>query len=194
MEAGKLAEQVRCPYVPAGDALYVAYHDTEWCMPQHDDAKIYELFLLELFQAGLSWRTLLHKRENFRRAYAGFDVARVAAFTAQDEARLLQDAGIIRHAGKIRASIVNARVYQAIQQEWGSFDAYIWHFTDGQTVYEPLTTTRNALSDAVTNDLKHRGTKFAGTTSIYSFLQAIGIIYSHAPECFCYARDGWAGQ
>ena len=106
-------EKIRCPYVPVDDALYVAYHDTEWCVPQHDDAKIYELFLLELFQAGLSWRTLLHKRENFRRAYAGFDVARVAAFTPEDEARLLQDAGIIRHAGKIRASIVNARVYQA---------------------------------------------------------------------------------
>ena len=186
-----MSVKVRCPYVPANDALYIAYHDKEWCMPQHDDAKIYELFLLELFQAGLSWRTLLHKRENFRRAYAGFDAAKVAAFTAEDEVRLQQDAGIIRHAGKIHASIVNARVYLAIQQEWGSFAAYIWHFTAGKAIYEPLAVTRNALSDAVTRDLKKRGTKFAGTTSIYSFLQAIGIIYSHAPECFCYQRDGW---
>ncbi len=185
---------IRCPYLPQGDALYRSYHDEEWCQPKHDDGALYELFVIELFQAGLSWRTLLHKRENFRAAYEDFDVNRVAAFDEAKVKDLLQDAGIIRHEQKIRASIHNSRIFLKIQEEFGSFDRYIWSFTDGQVLYEPLTTTRNDLSDRVAKDLKRRGMKFAGSVTIYSYLQAIGVIYSHSPECFCSKRDGYYRQ
>lgn len=193
MSAGEHADGlVRCPGIPAGDELYLRYHDEEWCQPKHDDRDLYELFVIELFQAGLSWRTLLHKRENFRRAYDGFDVDKVAAYGDAEVERLMNDPGIIRHRGKILASIGNSRVFRDIQDEFGSFDAYVWGFTDGKVLYEPGgAVTKNQVSDALSRDLKRRGVRFAGSVTMYSYLQAVGVIYSHAPECFCYARDGW---
>lgn len=177
-------EKKRCRFVPEGDDLYIKYHDEEWGRPEHDDGKLYEMFLLEMFQAGLSWRLLLCKRENFRKAYDGFDVSKVAAYGDADIARLMSDAGIVRNRAKIEASISNSRVFKEIQSEFGSFDAYIWHFTEGRTIREDLTVTTDELSDRVSADLKKRGCKFVGSTSIFSFLQSIGIINSHDPDCF----------
>ena len=174
----------RCDYVNEANPLYRHYHDEEWSVPQHDDNKLYEMLLLECFQAGLSWEIVLNKREGFRRAYAGFDVRQVAAY---DEARcqaLLQDAGIIRNRRKILASIQNSRVFLQIQQEYGSFDRYIWHFTAGETCIEPYyLRTTSPLSDAVSRDLRKRGMTFVGSTIIYSYLQAIGVINGHGEEC-----------
>jgi DNA-3-methyladenine glycosylase I len=179
-------DKKRCRWVPEGDELYVRYHDEEWGRPEHDDGRLYEMFLLEMFQAGLSWRLLLHKRENFRKAYDGFDVDKVAAYGEADVERLMADAGIVRNRAKIEASISNSRIFKEIQKEFGSFDSYIWHFTGGKTIREDLSVTRDGLSDEVSSDLKKRGCRFAGTTSIFSFLQSVGIINSHDPDCFVY--------
>lgn len=178
----------RCSWVPAGDTLYETYHDTEWGIPCHDDKKLYELFLLELFQAGLSWRLILGKRDNFRRAFEGFDAKKIAAYGEEKIAALAQDKGIIRHEKKIRAAVKNASVFIAIQKEYGSFDTYLWHFTDGKTIKETAGVTKNALSDRVSNDLKQRGAQYAGSTSIYSLLQAAGIIDSHEEGCWKYKK------
>ena len=178
------AQPTRCAWVPLNDELYVCYHDAEWGTPSHDEVHLYEMFLLEFFQAGLSWRLLLHKRENFRRAFDGFDPAKVADYDETKVAELMQNAGIVRSEGKIRAAIGNARVFLDIQREFGSFDAYIWGFTNGKTVTLPPEVTRNELSDIVSDDLKKRGCKYAGSVSVFSFLQAIGIIDSHEPGCF----------
>lgn len=177
--------KIRCPYMPENDELYLKYHDEEWCVPEHDDRKLYEMFVLELFQAGLSWRTLLHKRENFRAAYDGFDVRKVAAYDEEKIDQLMQDSGIIRSRPKIEASVSNSRIFLQIQDEYGSFDRYIWSFTAGEPVYVLLGVTKNELSDRVTADLKKRGVKYAGSVTIFSYLQAVGVINSHLPECFC---------
>lgn len=174
----------RCQYAFLGDPLYLQYHDEEWGRPVHDDAKLYEMFVLELFQAGLSWRTLLHKRENFRRAYDGFDLEKVCAYGEEDVERLMSDAGIIRSRSKIEASIQNSRIFRAIVQEYGSFDAYLWSYTDGKVLQIPGDVTRNEISDAMSDDLKRRGMKFCGSVTIYSYLQAVGVINSHEPGCF----------
>lgn len=181
-------EKRRCGWVPEGDELYVRYHDEEWGRPEHDDGRLYEMFLLELFQAGLSWRLLLHKRENFRKAYDGFDVDKVAAYGESDVARLMSDAGLVRNRAKIEASISNSKIFKDLQKEFGSFDAYIWHFTGGKTLREEPSVTRDELSDRVSADMKRRGCKFAGTTSIFSFLQAVGIINSHEASCFVFSE------
>ena len=163
---------------------YVHYHDEEWGKPEHDDRKLFELLILEGFQAGLSWECVLNKRENFRKAYRGFDPSKVAAFTPDDVERLQADEGIIRNRLKIKDSILNARVFLKIQEEWESFDRYIWHFTEGRTVNEPYyLRTHSELSDTISKDLKRRGMKFVGTTIIYSYLQAIGIVNGHGEEC-----------
>ena len=174
----------RCGWVPTKDPIYIHYHDEEWGTPCHDEMALYELFLLELFQAGLSWSLLLHKRENFRTAFDSFNPVKVAAYGEADVERLMSDAGIVRSEGKIRAAINNAQVFLNIQDEFGSFDAYIWGFTNGETLNIPLEITKNELSDAISKDLKKRGCKYAGSVTIYSFLQAIGVIDSHSPECF----------
>ena len=184
----------RCGWVKMNNPLYVAYHDEEWGQPVHDDGKLFELLLLECFQAGLSWECVLNKREGFRRAFAGFDLEKVCAFTEEDVERLMQDAAIIRHRRKIEAAIGNARVFHCIQQEFGSFDCYLWHWTGGSVVFETGKVSSN-LSDAVSRDLKKRGMKFVGSTVIYSYLQAIGVLNAHGKECgFCAQEPLMAAQ
>lgn len=180
-----LADMNRCKWVDESNALYVKYHDEEWGRPLHDDRALFELLTLETFQAGLSWLTVLKKREAFREAYYGFRPEVVAAFGDGDVARLLADKGIVRNRLKVEASISNARAFLRVQAEQGSFDKYIWHFTDGKTIREPYyLRTTSPLSDAVSGDLRKRGFKFVGSTIIYSFLQSMGVINAHGEECF----------
>ncbi|MCH4005615.1 MAG: DNA-3-methyladenine glycosylase I [Eubacterium sp.] len=178
---------IRCPGDYQKDPLYLKYHDEEWGRPCHDERQLYELFVIELFQAGLSWRTLLHKRENFRKAYDHFNLIKVANYGEEKIISLMQDKGIIRSERKIRGSIINSRIIRdQILPEFGSFDSYVWHFTDGKTVYEEPGVTTDAYSDQMSADLKKRGMKFAGSVSLFSYLQAVGVINSHTKECFCY--------
>jgi DNA-3-methyladenine glycosylase I len=178
---------IRCPGDYQKDPLYLKYHDEEWGRPCHDERQLYEMFIIELFQAGLSWRTLLHKRENFRKAYDHFDLIKVANYGEEKIISLMQDKGIIRSERKIRGSIINSRIIRdQILPEFGSFDSYVWHFTDGKTVYEGPGVTTDAYSDQMSADLKKRGMKFAGSVSLFSYLQAVGVINSHTKECFCY--------
>ncbi|HVP89994.1 MAG TPA: DNA-3-methyladenine glycosylase I [Terriglobales bacterium] len=175
------------------DPLMAAYHDEEWGAPLHDDRKIFEFLILEGMQAGLSWRTILNKRENFRRAFDGFDPVRVARYTARDVRRLLADAGIIRNRLKILAAINNARRFLEVQKEFGSFDRYIWGFVGRKTITNRLKSfsrlpARTALSDRISEDLKARGFKFVGSTIVYSHLQATGIVNDHLVTCFRYGE------
>lgn len=180
----------RCRWVNVENPLYVSYHDKEWGRPLHDDCKLYEMLLLECFQAGLSWECILNKREHFRKAFSDFDPAAVAAYGEADVRRLMADKGIIRNRAKIMAGIANSRVFLDIQQEWGSFDRYLWHFTKDAVVVEPYTErTTSPLSDVVSADLKRRGMKFVGSVTIYSYLQAVGVINGHGPECSLYEGE-----
>lgn len=186
-----MADLPRCDWVAGGDCLEVAYHDREWGVPVHDDRVLFELLILEGAQAGLSWRTILNKRENYRRAFAGFDPAAVARF---DEARidqLVQDPGIVRHRGKIEATIGNARALLAVQEQAGSFGDYLWDWVDGQPVVNgwramaevPASTS---LSERISRDLKHLGFRFVGPTIVYAYLQAVGVVNDHLTRCFRY--------
>jgi DNA-3-methyladenine glycosylase I len=178
----------RCAWC-GDDPLYVAYHDTEWGVPVRDDRVLFEFLLLEGAQAGLSWITILRKREAYRRAFAGFDAQRVARFGERDRARLLADAGIVRNRAKIAAAIANAQAFLAVQAERGSFAAYIWDFVDGRPIQGrrrslsdiPPTT---ALSERISKDLKARGFKFVGPTIVYSHMQATGMVNDHLMSCF----------
>lgn len=177
----------RCGWLDTGDALYVRYHDEEWGKPVHDDGKLYEMLILECFQAGLSWLTILKKREAFREAYDGFDPVKTAAFGPGQVEALMRNPGIIRNRRKIEASIVNAGVFLQIQKEYGSFSDYLWSFTDGKVVYESWRTrTTSPLSDALAKDLKKRGMKFVGSTTMYAYLQSVGVINAHEEGCFLY--------
>ena len=179
----------RCAWVDLKDPVYVKYHDEEWSKPCRDDAVLYEMLILECFQAGLSWACVLHKREAFRRAYGGFDAQKVAAYGEREIEAMSADAGIIRNRRKIEASIRNTRVFLEIQKEFGSFAAYLWGFTDGKSVREDYTVrTTSPLSDRVAADLKRRGMAFVGSTMVYSYLQAVGVISAHAENCFCCKR------
>ncbi|MFQ5942778.1 MAG: DNA-3-methyladenine glycosylase I [Anaerolineales bacterium] len=167
-----------------------AYHDDEWGQPEHDDRKLFEHLALDSFQAGLSWRTILHKRENFRKAFAGFDLKKVSAFNDADRERLLADAGIVRNRQKIDATINNAKRVLEIQQEMGSFDNYLWGFTGHKTIrskpvsdWQQLRST-SPESDAMSADLKGRGFKFVGSTICYAFMQAVGMVDDHMVGCF----------
>ncbi len=180
-----MATKTRCSWCNLKNPLYVAYHDKEWGRPQHTDAALFELLILEGFQAGLSWECILNKRTAFRQAFDNFDCAKVANYSEKKISALLNNAAIVRNRAKIAASVVNARVFREIQQAFGSFDKYLKTFTLGKVVYE-TDKTRSALSDALSKDLKRRGMKFVGTTIIYSYLQAIGAIYSHSPDCYLY--------
>ena len=187
----KISERKRC--WGDGDELMAAYHDLEWGVPLHDDAKIFEFLVLEGMQAGLSWRTVLYKRENFRRAFHGFDAARVARYGERDLKRLLADAGIIRNRLKIRGSINNARRFLEVQKEFGSFDRYIWGFVDGKPIRNRLRSfrdmpARTPLSDLVSRDLKARGFTFVGSTVIYAHMQATGLVNDHLVRCYRYAE------
>lgn len=173
----------RCRWVNLNNPRYIRYHDEEWGVPEHDDGSLFELLLLETFQAGLSWECVLNKREAFREAFDGFDAAKIAAYGEEKLEGLRADPGIIRNGRKIRAAVANAGAFLRIQEEWGSFDAYLWHWTDGKTLRENDKTSSD-LSDRVSADLKKRGMKFVGTVTVYAYLQAAGVIDSHEEACF----------
>jgi DNA-3-methyladenine glycosylase I len=182
------AEKTRCPWGAANE-WNAPYHDTEWGSPVHDDVVHFEFLVLEAAQAGLSWLTILKRRDGYRKAYRGFDPRRVARFTARDVQRLLKDEGIIRNRLKIDSSINNAKRFLEVQEEFGSFDRYLWKFTGGKPVINTWTEQkqippRTELSDAVSKDLKARGFSFVGSTIIYSHLQAVGVVNDHLVSCF----------
>ena len=187
--SGKMpAEKSRCPWSLTNE-LHVPYHDTEWGTPVHDDVRHFEFLVLESAQAGLSWLTILKKRDAYRAAYRGFDPARVAKFGAREVARLLADAGIVRNKAKIASSINNAKRFLQVQKEHGSFDAYLWSWTGGKPVVNSWKSqseipTCTELSDAISKDLKDRGFSFVGSTIIYSHLQAVGVVNDHLVSCF----------
>ena len=180
--------QTRCKWCNLKNPIYIDYHDNEWCKPNFEDAYLYEMLILESFQAGLSWECVLNKRENFRKAYDYFDLDIVCSYDTEKMNTLLDNPGIIRNKLKIHASINNSRIFKDITKEFGSFYNYIKTFTNGKILYETDQTT-NTLSDTVSKDLKKRGMKFVGSTIIYSYLQAIGIIYSHDPECYLHKEN-----
>src|SRR3989344_1852342 len=178
---------------PGDDALMIRYHDREWGVPVFDDKKIFEFLVLESAQAGLSWRTILHKREGYRKLFAGFDVKKVAKFTARDVARLIKDPAIIRNRLKILATINNAQKFLEVQKEFGSFSNYMWQFVGGK----PIDGKRKTMKDipaitkeaeAFAKDLKKRGFKFLGATTIYAHMQAIGMVNDHVVGCFRYKK------
>ena len=176
-------DKTRCGWCNLGNARYVQYHDTEWGVAVHEEQRLFELLVLEGFQAGLSWECVLNKREAFREAFDGFDYTKVAQYDTAKMELLRECQGIIRNRLKIAAAVGNARVFMKIQEEYGSFDRYIWGFTDGKTIYECDRTT-SLLSDSISKDLRRRGMRFVGTTIIYSYLQAIGIINGHEKGCW----------
>lgn len=185
-----MEHRTRCFWVREDSALYCAYHDEEWGTPIRDDREMYGLFLLELFQAGLSWITLLKKREAFSEAFDGFDVEKIAAYDAAKVEELLQNAGIIRSRGKIEAAISNAKIVLSLRREFGSFCNYLWSFSGGKVVLSPDDKPRSTspLSDRMAEDMKRRGMKYAGSVTIHSFLQAAGIVNEHEPKCFRYGE------
>lgn len=172
----------RCSWATC-DEVYMKYHDDEWGVPTHDDRELFEFLVLESFQAGLSWITILKKRENFKKAFDNFDVVKVAGYDDVKVDELRENEGIIRHKGKITSAINNAQVFIKIQNEFGSFDEYIWSFTDGKIIKAEYL-TESELSKNISKDLKKRGMKFVGPTIIYSYLEAIGIIDNHQKDCF----------
>ncbi len=176
----------RCAWVNMKNPLYVEYHDTEWGVPEHDDQKLFEMIILESFQAGLSWECILNKREAFRQAFDNFDVEKISRYDDMKCQELMNNPGIIRNRRKINAAIINSQIFLQIQKEYGSFDAYIWGFTEGRVIREGWDTrTTSPLSDAVSDDLKKRGMKFVGSTIIYALLQSIGVINAHSEGCDC---------
>jgi DNA-3-methyladenine glycosylase I len=173
--------------------LMIDYHDQEWGAPLHDDARLFEFFVLSGTQAGLSWEIVFKKRAAYRKAFHGFDVDRVARYTARDVARLLNDPGIVRNRQKIEAAIHNARCVRSVREEHGTFDKYLWSFVEGRPVCKGRRTIRGLpaqtpLSDRVSEDLRARGFKFAGSTIVYAFLQTVGIVNDHLVSCFRYAE------
>ena len=178
----------RCSWVVLDEPLYVRYHDLEWGKPVYDDDKLFEMLVLESFQAGLSWLCVLKKREAFRDAMDGFDYRRISNYSEDKIQELLNNSKIIRSRRKIDATIENAKIFMDIQREWGSFSNYIWHYTDGQIIKNKNNNfnTTSFLSDEVSHDLKKMGMKYVGSVIIYSYLQAIGIIDDHETGCFCY--------
>lgn len=183
----------RCPWPTPGDSLYIAYHDHEWGKPIFDDKRIYEFLVLEVFQAGLSWRTVLHKREAFRSAFAGFDFNKIARFNSREIRGLLSDKEIIRNRLKIEAVISNAREFIKIRKEFGTFSRYMWNWVGGKPIDHKLKTGKDYpvfTEEAVSwsKDLKKRGFKFLGPTVIYSHMQAVGMVNDHLISCFRHAR------
>jgi DNA-3-methyladenine glycosylase I len=179
----------RCHW--AKSDLMIAYHDREWGLPQHDDRVLFEFLILEGAQAGLSWETILKKRENYRKAFANFDPKKVAKFDAKKQRQLLQNPGIVRNRLKIAATILNAKMFLAVQKEFGSFDAYVWRFVGGEPIVNSWKSSKKlsaftAESDAMSKDLKSRGFKFVGSTICYAFMQATGMVNDHASDCFRY--------
>jgi DNA-3-methyladenine glycosylase I len=182
----------RCAWV-GEEPLYLAYHDQEWGIPVHDDRLLFEFLVLEGAQAGLSWLTVLRKREGYRKAFAGFDPARVAVFGPADVARLLEDAGIVRNRLKVESAISNARAFLKVQEEFGSFDAYVWRFVDGETIQNAWRSTgdipvKTAEAERLSVDLRRRGFRFVGPTIVYAHMQATGMVNDHTVDCFRWAE------
>ena len=184
--------QMRCTW-PGSDPLMIAYHDTEWGVPEHNDRKLFELLILDNAQAGLSWSTVLKKRENYRTALHNFQPHIIAAYSEADYARLLGDAGIIRNKLKIRSHIRNAQVFLEIQKEYGSFDTYIWKFVEGKPVNNSWTAEKDIpaqtpLAEEISVNIKRRGMNFVGPTIIYAWMQSIGLVNDHITSCFRHAE------
>ena len=173
----------RCGWANPENPLYLRYHDEEWGRPVHEDRKLFEMLLLETFQAGLSWECILNKRDHFREAFDGFDPEKICRYDEAKCEALAQDPGIVRNRRKIAAAVKNAGVFLEIQRQWGSFDAYLRHWTDGKILRETGKTT-SELSDAISKDLRKRGMSFVGSTVIYAYLQAVGVIRGHEEGCF----------
>lgn len=180
-------EKVRCSWCNLKNELYVKYHDEEWCVPSFDDKYLYEMLILESFQAGLSWECVLNKREYFQEAFDNFDIDKVCNYDDKKIEELKSNPNIIRNRLKINATINNSKIFKEIQKEYGSFSKYIWHFSENKIIYENDKTT-SELSDTISKDLIKRGMKFVGSTIIYSYLQAIGIIYSHEDSCMLHTK------
>ena len=177
----------RCKWAMNVNEIYTKYHDEEWGEPVHDDQRLYEMLILESFQAGLSWSCILNKRENFRKAFDNFDIAKIINYDEIKIQELQKNEGIIRNKLKIKATINNSKIFKEIQKEYGSFDKYIWSFTNNETIYE-FDKVSSELSDTISRDLKKRGMTFVGTIIIYSYLQAVGIINSHESQCFKHCK------
>ncbi len=183
-------EKQRCGWC-VGDPLYEAYHDEEWGVPVYEDDRLFEFLVLETFQAGLSWITILRKRENFRKAFDNFDYQKIAQYSEEKIAELLQDAGIIRNKLKVRATVTNAQAFMKIQKEFGDFSNYIWSFVDGSPIDKAVENYKEVppttpVSDKLSKDLKKRGFKFVGSTVIYAHMQATGMVNDHEISCFRY--------
>jgi len=187
---------VRCDWA-GQDPLYCAYHDTEWGVPEHDDRALFEFLVLEGAQAGLSWITILRKRENYRRVFAGFDPGKVARFDRRRVERALADPGIVRNRLKVESTVGNARAFLAVQEQFGSFDRYLWSLVDGRPIINRFASVRDIPastrhSDALARDLKQRGFRFVGTTICYAYMQAVGLVNDHVTGCFRYRQLGGA--
>jgi len=183
----------RCSWVDPENKIYTEYHDKEWGVPVHDDQKLFEMLILEGAQAGLSWETVLKKRQNYRKAFDSFDPQKVARYDEAKQAELLQNEGIIRNRLKIRSAIQNAGVFLEIQKEFGSFDTYIWNFVDNKPVQNKFKSiselpAKTEFSDIISKDLKKRGMNFIGPTIIYAFMQAVGMVNDHEVSCFRYLQ------
>lgn len=183
-----MQEKIRCKWCNLKNPLYVKYHDEEWCKPNFNEKYLYEMLILESFQAGLSWECILNKREDFRKAYDNFDIDKICKYNDEKIEQLLSNEKIIRNKLKIKASINNSKIFRNIQEEYGTFYNYLNEFINGKTFYEVDKTT-SELSDLISKDLQKRGMKFVGSTIIYSYLQAIGVIYSHDKQCFLYKSN-----
>lgn len=184
----------RCPWC-GDDPQYVAYHDDEWGVPVHDDRRLFEMLILEGAQAGLSWLTVLRKRDNYRAALDGFDPAVVAGYGRGNIDALMGNAGIIRHRGKLESTVTNARAFLDVQESHGSFDAYLWGFVDGQPIHNRFRSITQVpastpLSNRISRDLKERGFKFAGSTICYAYMQAVGLVNDHLVGCFRHPGSG----
>lgn len=193
METTRRKNVTRCQWADNGNPLYVAYHDEEWGVPQHNDRVLFEFLILEGAQAGLSWSTILNKRETYRRAFVRWDARKVARYDKTRIATLLKDPGIVRNRLKVESAVNNARAFLEVQKEFGSFDAYIWQFIGGKPTQNSWKAMKQVPastkeSDAMSKDLKHRGFKFVGSTIIYAFMQATGMVNDHTVDCFRWKR------
>lgn len=187
MKTGK-----RCEWAEGSD-LYRQYHDNEWGVPSHNDQHLFEMLILEGAQAGLSWSTILNKRDSYRKAYKGFDPKRVAKFTVGDQRKLLENEGIVRNRAKVAASVLNAQLFLEVQREFGSFDAYLWGFVKSKPIQNRWKSLKEIpaeteLSKVISKELKKRGFKFVGSTIIYAFLQAVGVVNDHVITCPCHRK------
>ncbi len=183
----------RCAW-PGVDELMVKYHDTEWGVPLHDDKKLFEFLILDAFQAGLSWKTILHKRKNFAKAFDNFDYKKIAKYDKRKKSSLMKDAGIIRNRLKIESAIINAQKFLEVQKESGSFDKYIWQFVKGKPIQNKIKSVKDIPvktkeAEDMSKDLKKRGFKFVGPTICYAFMQAAGMVNDHTIDCFCYKNS-----